>query len=127
MLIPNVSGLMTTTALNTKISGLVRKTDCYVKINEIENNMLDHKHDKYIAPREFHKLTADNSAPRLKQANLAIKPDIDNFVEKTDFDDKLKNLNKNVTSKKTKHVEVKKKLTDLTKKLHKFRKKDMIF
>ena len=30
----------------------------------------------------------------LAQANLASKNDIANFVKKTDFDDKLKNLNK---------------------------------
>ena len=30
----------------------------------------------------------------LAQANLARKNDIANFVKKTDFDDKLKNLNK---------------------------------
>ena len=35
------------------------------------------------------------------------------FVKTTDFDNRLENLNKNVTSNK--HVEVEKKLTDLTK------------
>ena len=33
-------------------------------------------------------------ATRLGQANLASKKDIANFIKKTDFDDKLKNLNK---------------------------------
>ena len=32
----------------------------------------------------------------------------------TDFDDKLKNLNKNVTSNKTKHVLVENELNELT-------------
>ena len=49
--------------------------------------------------------------------SLAAKVDIDNFVEKTDFDDKLENLNKKPTLNKTKHVEAKRKLTDLTNKV----------
>ena len=53
------------------------------------------------------KLTAENFGARLKQANIATKGDVDDFVEKKDFDDKLKNLNKGVTSNKTKHVQVK--------------------
>ena len=56
----------------------------------------------------------DKFAVRLKQANLTTKSDIDHFVEKTDFYDKLKYLNKKITSNKTKHVEIEKKLTDLT-------------
>ena len=39
------------------------------------------------------------------------------MIEKTDFDDKLKKLNKKVTSNKTKHIEAEKKLTDLTNKV----------
>ena len=35
----------------------------------------------------------------------------------TDCDDKLKNLNKKVTSNKTKHVDAEKKITDLTDKI----------
>ena len=34
-------------------------------------------------------LTAENFATRFKQANIATKTDIDDFVEKADFDDKL--------------------------------------
>ena len=40
-------------------------------------------------------------AARLTQANSARKSDFANFGKKTDFDDKLKNLNKKVTSNKT--------------------------
>ena len=43
---------------------------------------------------------ADSFAARLKQANLATKVDIDDFIEKTNFDDKLKKLNKKDTSSK---------------------------
>ena len=42
---------------------------------------------------EFIKLTVENSPSRLKQANLATKGDIADFVKKTDFDHELKNLN----------------------------------
>ena len=46
---------------------------------------------------------------------LAIETDINGFVQKTDFADKLKKLNKKATLNKTKDVETEKKLTDLTK------------
>ena len=62
-------------------------------------------------------ITSQNFAPRLAQANLASKNDIANFVKKTDFDDKLKKLNKNVTSNKTKHVLVGNELNELSKKV----------
>ena len=39
----------------------------------------------------------------MKQANLATKPDIADFVKETDFNNKLKKLNKKITSNKTKH------------------------
>ena len=41
---------------------------------------------------EFDKLTSENFPARLAQANLASKKDVANFTEKTDFDDKLNNL-----------------------------------
>ena len=55
---------------------------------------IDHDQDKYITTPKFNKLTAENFAVRLKQSNLGRKSDISNFVNKTDFDDKLKKLNK---------------------------------
>ena len=54
----------------------------------------DHNHDKCTTTLEFYKLTEENFAARLGQANLAIKSDIANFANKTDFDKKLKSLNK---------------------------------
>ena len=79
---------MTTTALNTKISEVenkLRDTSSLVttnvsntKIGEVENKIPHHA--KYITTEEFNKLTAENFAPRLKQAIL---------VSKTDFDNKL--------------------------------------
>ena len=43
-------------------------------------------------------------AARLAWAKLASKSDIGNSVKKTIFDDKLQNLNKEVTSNKSKTV-----------------------
>ena len=42
----------------------------------------------------------ENFPARLAQANLASQNDVVNFAKKTDFDDKLKKLNKQVTSNK---------------------------
>ena len=60
-------------------------------------------------------INSKNFATRLAQVKLASKNDITNFVNKTDFDDKLKNLNKNVTSNKTKHLLVENELKKLKK------------
>ena len=60
--------------------------------------MLDHNNiNKFITTQHFNRLTAENCTVTLKQANLGIKADADNLVEVTDFDDKLKQLNKKVT------------------------------
>ena len=55
----------------------------------------DHKHDKYITTPEFNKLRAEDFAARLAQANLVIK---------SDFQSKLKSLNQNIDSDKTKYL-----------------------
>ena len=60
-------------------------------IRETERKITDHIHDKYIITPEFNKLTVENFAARLAQANL---------VTKTDFDDKLKTLIKKLTQTK---------------------------
>ena len=57
---------------------------------------------------------SEKFAARLAKANLASKSDIGAFVKNKDFYDKLKQLNKKVTSNKTKHVETEKKKDDLT-------------
>ena len=54
--------------------------------------------------QKFNKLTSTNFAPRLAQANLASKNDIVALVKKADVNNKLKNLNKNITPNKTKYV-----------------------
>ena len=48
--------------------------------------------------------------------SLATKDDIADFVKETDFYNKLKNLNKKVTSKKTKHLPVENTLDELSEK-----------
>ena len=55
---------------------------------------------------EFNKLTAENFAARLKQASLASKSDIANFVNKTYFDNQVKNVtsNKNELNQLSKKV-----------------------
>ena len=99
--IPDVSGLATKSALTAVenkipgVSSLVKKTNYNTKVTEIENELPDHNHDKHITTPEFNKLTAENFAARLKQANL---------VTKTDFDDKLKSLNQEINSNRTKHL-----------------------
>ena len=62
-----------------------------MEINETEKRITDHNHDKYITTSEFNKVTTENFAARLAQANL---------VTKTDFDNKLINLDKKVTKTK---------------------------
>ena len=53
----------------------------------------DHDHDKYITTQEFNKLTSEKFIARLKQANA-------NFLKKTDFDKKLKNVTSNMNYQK---------------------------
>ena len=86
------------------------RTDYNTKINKIKKKITDHNYDKYITIPEFNKLTAETFSARLVQGNLANKNDITNFVNKSDFDEKLKNLNKKVASNKTKHLLVESKL-----------------
>ena len=87
---------MTTTVLNTKII-------------EVENKIPNHV--KYITTQEFNKLTAENFASRLTQANL---------VSKADFGNKLITFNRTISSNKTKYLEVLKKLDSLTTKGYNF-------
>ena len=98
---PSISGLATTSALTAfenkiaSVSTLVKKADYDTKINELEKEFTDHKHDKHITTPEFNKLTAESFAVRLPQANL---------ITKTDFDTKLSSLIREITSNKTKHL-----------------------
>ena len=60
-----------------------------------KKKLADHKHDKYVTTPEFNKLTVENFAARLAQANL---------ITKTDFDTKLSSLNRKITSNETKDL-----------------------
>ena len=91
-----MSGLVTTTVLNTKISA-------------VENKISDN--NKYISIQEFNKLASEDFATRLKQGDL---------VDKTDFDNKLTSFDKRITSNKRKHLEIQKKLNSLITKYYNF-------
>ena len=80
-----------------------------------------------LLPKNFNKLIAVNFTARLKQANLARKIGIANLVKEKDFHDKLKHVNKNVTSNRTKHVEAEKEISDLTKKVAQMSGKGYVF
>ena len=76
-----------------KKRGGVKKNDYNTKISKTENKIgSDHDHDKYITTQELNNLTSENFTARLKQANLASKNDIANFIKKTDFDESLKTV-----------------------------------
>ena len=98
---PHTSSLVTTSALNTKISEVENKVPDTKNLvtKNVENKICNQ--DKYITTPEFNKLTAESFAARLKQADL---------VNKTDFDNKLTTFNRRITWKKTKHLKVEKKL-----------------
>ena len=80
--IPSINNLTTTTGLTAvenkihNVSNLVKKIEYNKKINETEKKITDHDHDKCSATPEFNKLTAENFAARLTQANLAREIDI---------------------------------------------------
>ena len=70
-----------------------------IKFSEVENKSPDNS--KYITTQEFYKLTVERFAARLKQADLS---------SKTDFDNKLTDFDRQITSNKTRHLEVQKKM-----------------
>ena len=71
---------------------------------EIENKLTNHNNDKYIDTSEFNKLAADVFNARIAQAKL---------ITKTESDSKLSNLNRKITSNKTKHLLVENELNKL--------------
>ena len=73
-------------------------------MSDREKKITDHDIDKYIMTSEFNKLTTKNFKARLAEADL---------VTKTDFDTKLKSLNKNISSNKIKHLFVENKFKNL--------------
>ena len=82
---------------------------------KLKKEIADNNCDKYITTQESNKLTAHNFVARLARINLASKIDI--ALKKTDFDDKLKHLNKRLPSNKTKYVLIENKLNELSKRV----------
>ena len=80
------------------------KIDYNTKVTEIENKLNNRNHDKYIGTQEFNKLAADGFNARIGQAKL---------IAKTDFDGKLSNLKRKITSINSKHLLVKNELNKL--------------
>ena len=105
---PSITNLATAAALNAKINEIKNKILNIANLAAtnalaaVENKKPDHSN--YISTPEFDKLTAENFAARLAQENSTNKNGIANFVKKTDFDNKLRNLNKQITSNKTKYA-----------------------
>ena len=80
---PNITSALTTVEnKRPSISNLVKKTDYNTKINEIEKKITDHNQDKHITTPEVDKFAVEIFDLRLKQANLASKIDIANFVKR---------------------------------------------
>ena len=59
------------------VSNLVKKTDHDTKISEIEKEVTDHDHDKYITSSEFSKLATENFVVILTQADFVTKADFE--------------------------------------------------
>ena len=89
-------------------SNFVKNADEISEISEIENKItVDHDNDKQITTQVFNQLILENFTARLAQiTNLASKSNVANFVKKTDFDNKLKNVtsNKNELNKFSKKL-----------------------
>ena len=106
--IPSITNLAATAALNAKINDVNNKIPNVTNLaittalTAVKNKIPDQ--GKYLTTPKPIKLTAENFAGRLAQVNLASKSHIVNFIKKTDFENRLKNLNKKVTSSKTKHI-----------------------
>ena len=63
-------------------SKLVKKADYDKKFLKLKKKKkFDHNHKKYITTQKFNKITTDNFAAKLKQANLASKNNIGDFVK----------------------------------------------
>ena len=59
-----------------------QKSGYNTKISGIKNKITpDHNRDKYITAQEVNKLTTENFTAKPKEANLASKNDIANFVK----------------------------------------------
>ena len=100
--IPDITNLYTNNILNAKINevkneklsiaNLITNASTNAKISEVKKKIsnitnLPTDHIKYITTSNFNKLTAENFTARLKQANLANKGGMADFVKNKNFDD----------------------------------------
>ena len=110
--ISSISGLATTATLSAvkkKIPGvntLGNKADYDAKISEMK------KKKKIFTTSHCNK--SRNNIPHAKITEKKVMKHIGNFVKKTGFNDKLKHVNRKITSDKTKHVGGEKKLKELS-------------
>ena len=94
---PDITNLATNAILNTKLNEIkgqvlsITNLSTPTALTAVGNKISDPS--KCITTPEFNTLIAET----LKQANLATKDYISDFVKKTDFSDKLKNSNKRIT------------------------------
>ena len=94
--VPEISGFVTSTVLNTKISyvknkipavsDLVKKIDCHVKIVEIEGN--------YIVTFDYNKFTTNILDAKLKQKQLVNKYYFSSLPKYFDLNTRLKTVKK---------------------------------
>ena len=106
----DVSSLATKTALTAvenkvpSVSNLVKNTEYDTKISELEKNLTDHIHDKYITTPQLNTLATSVFNVRLAQRNL---------IAKTDFNAKPSSLNRKVIENKAKQLLVENELKKL--------------
>ena len=87
--IPSITNLATDASLNAKINGVKNEIPSITNLaittalTAVENKIPDRS--ECITTPEFNNLTAENFTARLKQANLATKDDISDFLKETDF------------------------------------------
>ena len=97
----DVSSLATKTALTavenkiSSVSSLVKNTEYDTKISELEKNLTDHIHEKYITTSQLNNLVASVFNVRLAQRSL---------IAKTDFNAKLSSLNRKIIENNTKQL-----------------------
>ena len=94
---------------------LVTKNILNTKISEIENNIPDNS--KHMTAQEYKILATENFAARLNQAESVNRPD---------FGNKLTRFLRRITSNKTKHLEIQKKINSPVKKIIIFSQVELI-
>ena len=111
--ISSISGVATTATLSAvkkkipDVNTLVNKADYDAKISVMKK--------KIFTSSDCNK--PRNNIPHARITEKKVMKHIGNFVKKTDFNDKLKHVNRKITSDKTKHVGGEKKLKELSEKV----------